>query len=621
MSALAAALCVLFAAVSIKLVDTQVLNPDQFVAQGRAQRLVSAVLPAGRGAILDRNGRELALSIPQRSIFADPGLVVDVEAEASQLSPILDIEADVLVEKLSLDSRYVVLRHTVPDAVADRVAALGLRSIGSFEEFKRHRPNAELARALLGGVGTDGAKGASGLELQLDRILRGRPGNITYERGLGGGTIANGRQTVEPARPGADVALTIDRALQYETEQTLAAYLVKAGAKGGIAIISRPSTGEILALANMSVDQGTGEPSSTSNNLALTTVYEPGSVNKLITVAGILEEGLVAPDTRLEVPAALQVADHEFTDHDPHPPASWSVTDILATSSNVGTIKLAQELGEDRVDSYLRRFGFGTKTGLGFPDESAGLLLDRDEWSGTSIGSIPLGQGVSVTAMQMLMAYNVIANDGTYVPPRLVREVVRRDGREGLPSGDRRRVVSAETASQVRAMLAQVVSRGTGQAAAVPGYSVAGKTGTARKPQPEGGYEDAEGRMQYVATFAGMVPAERPDLSVIVVLDEPSKSIFAGDVAAPAFSALARRALRRFAIPPSAGGDTAQGVPDISDSARDVTDAPVPGAAPPGTPPPGTQPTTGGTSSEGGSAARRENGSAGDATTDPSSPP
>jgi cell division protein FtsI (penicillin-binding protein 3) len=255
----------------------------------------------------------------------------------------------------------------------------------------------------------------------------------------------------------------------------------------------------------------------------------------------------------LTVPDHLQVADHEFRDHDPHPTAQWTPTDILATSSNIGTIMLGQELGPTRVDQYLRRFGFGAPTALDFPNESAGIMRDVENWSGTSIGSIPIGQGVAVTAMQMLAAYNVIANGGVYVEPRLVLGSIDAAGeRHDTPPPATEQVVSEATAGAVRDMMVAVVDAGTGREAAIDGYSVAGKTGTARKPQDNGTYQDAAGNYHYVTTFAGFVPAEDPQLSIIVVIDEPSASTYASAVSAPVFAELARYGLRQFRIPPPA---------------------------------------------------------------------
>ena len=558
-----------------KLLLVQVVDPDRFLAKGVEQRLATYPVTAGRGSIVDRNGVVLAPSVPRRTVFADPELIRDPEATARRLAPILGIDRRTLTDQMSGDGRFVVLAHTLDDDVADAVEALDLVGISTFEEFKRIQPAGDLARSLLGRVAIDGSAGISGLELQYDGRLTGTPGSVTYERSMvdGGGAITGTRSSTA-ARPGAEVALTLDQTLQYEAERSLADHLARSGALGGTAIVTRPSTGEILALATLAVDDDGGYVP-TSNNVALTTMFDPGSVNKIITVAAAIEEGLVTPDTVLEVPDHLQVGDHLFTDAHEHATTAWTVTDILASSSNVGTIMLAQELGYERMDEYLRRFGFGELTGLGFPNETAGDMLTLEQWAqeSTSLGSIPIGQGISVTGVQMVQALNVLANDGLLVAPRLVQSI---DG-EVLPAAAPVRVVSPETARAVRAMMAQVVERGTGQQAQVPGYSVAGKTGTARKPQPGGGYEDEDGRMHYIATFAGTLPAENPDLSVVVIVDEPDpgRSIYAADVAAPAFAELARITLRHLQIPPSAGGDVSD-VPELSDSAAAVQDSYVP---------------------------------------------
>jgi cell division protein FtsI (penicillin-binding protein 3) len=570
---------VLFAAVAYKLVDVQVRNPDLFLAQGASQRGATTELAAGRGAILDRNGEALALSVPRQTVFADPSLIDDPADLADRLAPVLDVPRRRLEELMAKDGRFSVLARTVDDEVATAVRDLNLAGIGMFQEFERVSPSGDLARSIVGSVTEDGADGISGLELQLNRDLTGTPGQVSYERSMvDGGTITGTRRRIVEARPGADINLTLDQVVQFEAERVLADHLERAGAMGGTAIISRPSTGEILALANLTQDPDTGRFVPDSNNVALTSVYEPGSVNKVITVAAAIEEGLVTPESTMFVPDELPVGDHVFSDSHPHETTEWSVTDILATSSNVGTIMLAQRLGSEKMDEYLRRFGFGTDTGLGFPSESPGIMLPAERWDqeSTAIGSIPIGQGVSVTALQMLQAFNVLGNDGTYVPPRLVREVTGPDGEAGsVPDAEARRVVSPETAAAVRAMMAQVVERGTGQLAAVPGYSVAGKTGTARKPQPTGTYEDENGQMHYIATFAGLLPAENPDLSIIIVMDEPTSSIYAADVAAPAFADLARFTLRRMGIPPSAGGEVTD-VPDMSESAQEIEEAPLP---------------------------------------------
>jgi len=558
---LLAVLVGLFAIVSLRLVMVQVVTADRYVRYGESQRgLEPIVLPAGRGAIFDRTGIELSLSVPQHTIWADPRLITDPAATAHRLAPVLLVDEAELRERLGRDAAFVYVARQIPDDVADAVEDLDLDGIFSLEEPKRINPAGDLARSVIGRTDVDNA-GVSGLELQYDEALTGEPGELVVERDRDGRTIPAGRHHLDPATPGEDLVLTIDRNLQAESERILVEQVAERGAKGGTAIISDPETGKILALVNVAADPETGELQLTSNNVAVTANYEPGSVNKVITMAAAIEEGLVVPETELDVPDQLQVADHTFTDsHDM--PDHMSVAEILAQSSNVGTILVAQELGKERLYDYLRDFGFGDTTALDFPAEVSGALLAPGDWSGTSIGTIPVGQGVSVTAMQMLLAYNAIANDGVYVPPKLVDEIIDADGeRRPAPSGKSHRVVSPATAALVREMMASVVEEGTGEAAAIDGYEVAGKTGTARKPAPDGGYRWEDGDYHYISTFAGFMPADDPKLSVIVVLDEP-RSTYASTSAAPAFGELSRYALRLLRLPPPAAGNAGQ--PTIS---------------------------------------------------------
>jgi cell division protein FtsI (penicillin-binding protein 3) len=537
---------VLFAVVVGRLVMIQGVSPGTYVAVGESQRLRDVVLPAGRGAMFDRNGRDLALTIPQKTVWANPHLVTDPLAAAKALSPVLHVDEAVLGDRLSRDAGFVYLARKVDDTVVDQVKKLHLSGVFFLDEPKRFNPAGDLAAPLLGVVGTDN-EGLSGLELQFEKKLKGTPGELRVERDPYGNEIASGDRSFTPAQPGDDLVLTIDRSLQYETEKALSEEIVKSSSKGGTAVVMDPRTGEILAMANLTYDGADpGRPPYPSiNNTAVTNVYEPGSVNKVITIAAALEEGLVEPDTTLSVPDHMRVADHVFSDHDPHPLKQWTVTDIMATSSNIGTIMIGKQLGKTRLDTYLRKFGLGSKTGLGFPGEPRGLLLDPKKWSGTSIGTVPIGQGLAVTALQMLDAYNTVANGGVLVTPKLVKATVDGDGKQvATPASPRRRVVSEKTAAQVTNMLTEVVKQGTGTEAAIDGYTVAGKTGTARKPY-KGGYKQGA----YLATFAGFVPAENPRLSAIVVLDEPAQ-MYGGLVSAPVFAKVAQYGLRLFRIPP-----------------------------------------------------------------------
>ena len=543
----------LFTVVAGRLAQLQLVDGDRYVALGESQRIRPVVLPAERGSVFDRDGNDLALSVPQTTIWADPRLVSDPQREAAALAPVIGIDADSLLRKLTTKGAFVYLARQVDDATAEKVKGLELDGIATIDESKRFNPSGSLARSVIGGVDTDNA-GISGLEQQFNSTLTGTPGELLLEQDPNGRTIAAGEHRVTPAKPGNDLVLTIDQAMQFEVERALGDQIKKMGAKGGMAVVSNPRTGEILAMASLTVpDPDTGVAVPSSDNKAVTAVFEPGSANKVITLSAAMEEGIAQPDTVLTVPDHMSIGGYDFSDHDPHPTQPMTVTDILANSSNIGTIQLGERLGADRMDSYLRKFGFGAATSLGFPNESAGLMLPLDGWTGSSIGSIPIGQGVAVTALQMLQAYNVIANGGVYIEPKLVAATIDEAGeRHPTETSASHRVVSAETATKVRDMMVAVVRAGTGKEAGIDGYDVAGKTGTARKPQPKGGYLDEAGNPHYMATFAGFVPAEDPQLSAIVVLDEPTGSIYASATSAPVFSQVAAYALRRYQIPPPA---------------------------------------------------------------------
>jgi cell division protein FtsI (penicillin-binding protein 3) len=528
-----------------RLTQVQGLSSERYAAVGLSQRLRKIDLPADRGAIFDRNGRDLALSVPRWTITANPRLVNDPLAEAQALGPILNMDETALRDLLSQDRAFVYLDRRVGDDVYDQVKALGLPGLDYVQEPTRVLPGGDLASPVLGMVGTDN-EGLSGLEVQFDKVLTGKPGWRVQEKDPSGTPIAGGdRGQVAPVQ-GDDLVLTLDRSLQYETERSLSAEITSAHAKGGMAIVMQTKTGEVLSMANL-VTSPDGAVGPAPKNMTLNNVYEPGSVNKLITISGALEEHAIKPADQLLVPSTIKVGDHLFHEHDPHPTQEWSITDIVANSSNVGSIMIGAKLGKDKLDHYMRAFGFGKKTGLGFPGESAGLLLDPSKYSGTSMGTIPIGQGIAVTALQMLAAYNTIANGGLYVAPKLVKATVDGDGQQhATPDSATRRVVSATTAKQMTAMLAEVVRVGTATLAHIDGYTVAGKTGTARKPlEGRRGYQAGA----YMSSFAGFVPAERPELTAIVILDEPTP-IYGGLVSAPVFAQVAQYGLREFRIPP-----------------------------------------------------------------------
>ncbi len=565
--------------------QVQVLAADRYSEVGENQRVRAIKLPAERGSIFDREGRDLALSMPQRTVWANPRLVSDPLRTSEALAPILGLDAAELQGRLTRDAAFAYLARKVPDDVAARVEALKLDGVFFLDEPQRFLPAGALASPVIGRVGLDN-EGLSGLESQYESVLNGKDGNKLVEHDPTGREIPGGVRAFTPPVAGDDLVLTIDRSLQYETERALTNMIGTANARGGMAVVMQVQTGEILALANFTTDLATGEIKASPNNMALTNVYEPGSVSKMITVSGALEQGTVTPSDTWTVGNKIQVADHLFGEAHDHKVEPMSVTDIVANSSNVGTIGIGLRLGKERLDHYQRQFGFGTRTGLGFPGESAGLLLPPKKWSGTTIATVSIGQGIAVTALQMLAAYNTIANGGMYVAPKLVRGIVGADGvQRETPPAARRRAVSSRTAAQMTGMLEEVVRVGTGQLAAIDGYTVVGKTGTARKWAARSrGYQEGA----YVSSFAGFVPAERPALSALVVLDQPTP-IYGSVVAAPVFAQIMRYGLREFRIPPPPAS-ARPAVPRVStEAATDVGDAggnAAPGAAKPtGTPP------------------------------------
>ena len=549
--ALLIALLLAFAAVCARLVYIQAVDAGHYSEYGESQRVRTVTLPAARGSISDRKGFDLAISVARPTIWANPRLVNDPRAEAAALAPLLNQPAASIQAKLSGEGSFVYLGRKVSEDIGKQVKALKLDGVFLLEEPMRVLPAGPLAAPLIGQVGLDN-DGQSGLERQFETALAGRPGQLVVERDATGSDIPGGVRQFEASVRGDDIELTIDRSLQYAAERSLADEIVKAHAHGGMAIVMQTDTGDILAMANLTrrveKNGGLGDVQPATRAMALTDVFEPGSVNKLITIAGALDSGAIKPTDQLTISDKIKISSHVFSEHDPHPVQSWSVTDIVANSSNVGAITIAGKLGKERLNHYLRSFGFGGKTGLGFPGESSGLLADPSKWYSTDMGTIPIGQGgVSVTATQMLAAYNAVANGGLYVAPRLVRAVLDGEGaRQPTPPSTTRRVISASSARELTAMLTEVVRVGTGKAAAVNGYSVAGKTGTARKPLPGGtGYKAGA----YMSSFAGFVPADKPAFAIMVILDEPTP-IFGGLVAAPVFAELAGYALREFRVPP-----------------------------------------------------------------------
>jgi cell division protein FtsI (penicillin-binding protein 3) len=548
--ALLAGFVLAFLSVAGRLVVLQLRDAEQYEALARDQRVHRVELPPTRGSILDRAGRVLALSLPAAAVYADPELVRNPADTASRLAQVLEVPSKRLRQLLSASGRFVYLARRVDLDVARRIDRLGLPGIGLLDESKRHYPAGGLGSQVVGFVGVD-AVGLAGLELEYDELLAGRPGEMVVEQDPAGRPIPQGERKMVPPAAGADLVLTLDRDLQYQAQRALAAAVQANQAKGGSVVIMDPATGEILAMAtypSFDANRFSEAAPEVIRNRTVTDVYEPGSVNKVITAAAALEEGIVGLRQVLRVPDHHTLGDKVFHDSHPHPVERMTLADVIAQSSNIGTIMVADRLGKSRLDEYLRRFGFGEETALRFPGEADGILLDADDWWVTSMGTIPIGQGIAVTPLQMLSVYATVANEGVRVEPTLVRGHVEPGGRfvrDDEPL--RRRVVSARTARILTRMLAHAVREGTGQAAEIPGYWVAGKTGTARKPLEDAlGYSD-----RYVASFIGFGPARHPRIAVAAILDEPV-TVYGGIAAAPLFREVTRFALAHLQVPPEA---------------------------------------------------------------------
>jgi len=541
-----AVMALALSAVAVRLVLLQVRDAPTYEALALEQRVRRIPLPAERGTIYDRSMHELALSLPAKAIYADPALVMDPAGTASRLADVLEVREADLLEALTSESRFEYLSRRVGLGIARRVARLDLPGVDFIDETMRSYPGGSLASQVLGFVGIDGT-GLAGLELQWEDILAGRPGSMVVEQDPDGLAIPQGFQEVERPRRGRDLVLTIDKDLQFFAEGALAEAVERNGALGGTVIVLDPATGDVLAMATapgFDANAFTEAPAFVTRNRGVTDVYEPGSVNKVITASAAIEEGVITVRERMWVPPRYQVGDKIFHEAHPRPAMAMTLTDIIAQSSNIGTIMTAERLGSERLDAYLRAFGFGTETGIRFPGEADGILMPEEDWWTTSMGTIPIGQGIAVTPLQMASVYATIANGGMRVVPRLVRGSVAGNSVIDRPSAEADPVVSTRTARLVTRMLAQAVAVGTGGEGQIPGYWVAGKTGTARKP-----LEDALGYSEeYVASFIGFAPARDPAVVVAAIIDEPD-TVYGGVAAAPLFREVAGFALAHLRVP------------------------------------------------------------------------
>jgi cell division protein FtsI (penicillin-binding protein 3) len=523
--------------------DLGVLNAGSLQKAAVTQQVVRDVIPATRGTITDRNGTELALSEAADEIVADPFLIKHPLTVAQRLAPWLQMPV-LSVERLlsKPHTGYVPLAYLLPADRATQIMKLQINGISEVPKMTRVYPRDWFASQLLGTVHRNGS-GASGLEFQYNKQLQGTNGLRTIVNDAIGQPISI--DDVRSMQPGKGLELTIDGPLQEEVEQVLAGVGAQYQPKGATAIVMNPNSGAILALANwprVNANDPSGAPAYAQANQAVSFNYEPGSTFKAITVAGALQDGLVTPSTPFNIPPVLQVADRQIHDAEAHGYETLSVAGILKYSSNIGADLIGAKLGPYRFNHWVHKFGFGSTTGIDLPGEDGGIILPVDKYSGSSMGNLPFGQGESVTPIQIATAYAAIANGGILRPPHIVQSIGGKTTH--TPAGHR--IISATTASELRTMLIGVFGDGgTASGAAIPGYQMAGKTGTANIAV-DGHYSDSE----YVASFVGMVPAHDPKLLALVVVDQPKGSIYGGSVAAPAFQKIVGWAVPYLGISP-----------------------------------------------------------------------
>lgn len=513
------------------------------------QQVAVDVVPARRGTITDRNGAELAVSQASATIIANPFLIKAPGAAARKLAPLLGMGEDAVLRAITKPgSGYVVVRRLVPGVNADRIKALRINGITQEASERRTYPRGLLAGQVLGIVGradNGAAVGREGLEYEHDHVLSGVAGKVRTLRDALGQPLQV--DTIKPARPGAKLELTLDAAIQAHAEDVLAGIGAKYRPKSATAVVMDPRTNEVLAMANwprVDPNHPAQAPAEARQNRAVGYTYEPGSTFKPFTVAGALEDGKTTPDTVYDLPPTITVADRTIHDAEDRGAEALTTAQILAKSSNVGAITIGLAQGRVRFDHWVRTFGFGRPTGVDLPGEERGIQPAVAQYSGSSMGNLPIGQGEAVTPLQMANAYSAIANGGILRAPRILRRI---DGR-AVRHAPGHRVISARVAAEVRQMLEGVFAPGgTAAEVSIPGYQLAGKTGTANKVDP---VTHEYSTSNYVASFVGFAPAAKPKLLVSVMVDQPQGAIYGGVVAAPAFGDIAQFALQYLQIPP-----------------------------------------------------------------------
>ncbi|MFI8964535.1 peptidoglycan D,D-transpeptidase FtsI family protein [Streptomyces sp. NPDC053493] len=571
----------------VRLLQVQAVDADAYAAKAEKHRYQEYTLTAERGEITDRSGVALAASVDAYDITADPKLFTPAESKradapeqaAALLAPLLGKDPAELVKKLRTPkSRYTVLARKQTPQVWNQIKDLkkvyeqkakpaaggnGINLLGgvlSEPSSKRVYPNGELAAGILGYVNAEG-RGAGGVESMLDKELAGQDGKIRFAQS-GGRRVPTAGSQGTPAVPGSDIELTIDRDIQWAAQQAITEQVRKSKADRGYVVVQDTRTGEVLAMANapgFNPNDLSQANATAMGNAALQDAYEPGSTSKVMSMAAVLEEGVAAPDTRVTVPNRLHRGDRLFGDDVDHETWYLTLNGVLAKSSNIGTILATGQLGKTQAEAnrvlydYLRKFGVGSPTGLHYPGETPGILAKPEDWSTSQQYTIPFGQGLSLSAMQAASVYSTIANGGVRIEPSLVRGTRGPDGRfSPAPEPKQSRVISEKTARTLAQMLESVVDdeEGTGNKAAIPGYRVAGKTGTANRVDPElGRYKG------YTASFAGFAPADQPRITVYCAIQNPTKgSYFGGQICGPIYKKVMEFALKTLHVPPTGSG-------------------------------------------------------------------
>lgn len=539
-----------FFSVMTKLAYLQLFKGEALAMKAERQVRQVVEVEGERGIIYDRALREVAVNVDIPSIYGIPFSIKDPRMVARKISKEVDIHSKTLAKKLDNDRQFVWIRRRVSPDIVDKIETMNLQGIGFIPETKRFYPKRELIGQILGFTDIDN-RGIEGIERYYEDILRGREGTLVLERDARRRPVLT--STVMNPLKGNDLILTIDEVIQYIMEKELSAAVDEHRASGGVGIVMDPHTGEILAMAVYprfnpnTPDQYRPEQ---WRNRAITDIYEPGSTFKIVLASGTLEEGLISPNEIVHDGSGSMAFSGGGVIHDPHPTNKpMTFKDVIAHSSNVGTAKIGIRLGKERLYHYTKAFGFGEKTGIDLPGEARGIVRDPSTWSGRSLVTVSIGQEIGITPIQLITAMSAIANGGWLVRPHIVSEIRGSSGSVKKMNPEIvRRVLSGNTSRKMMEILKEVVGReGTGKLAAMSGFSVAGKTGTAQKIDPETGRYS---RDRFISSFVGFVPADSPEIAILVIVDEPKGVAWGGSVAAPVFKRIAEQALQYMHVEP-----------------------------------------------------------------------